>query len=117
MAKNNIIVTTQNIKTEYEYKNLYKKSIKDPKSFWDEKAHKLHWFKKWNTISKTDFINGEIQWFSGGQLNASYNCIDRHIENGFGEEIAIIWEGNDPEHSVKISYNQLLKKYLNLQML
>ena len=100
----------QYIKTEKDYKTIYNTSIKDPKSFWDEKAHRLSWFKKWDNVNKTDFINGDIQWFLGGELNASYNCIDRHIENGFGKDIALIWEGNDPGHSLKLTYNQLLKK-------
>ena len=57
-----------------------------------------------------DFVNGEIEWCSGGELNASYNCIDRHINEGHGEDIAIIWEGNDPNQSRKFSYNDLLKE-------
>ena len=57
-----------------------------------------------------DFVNGEIEWFSGGELNACYNCIDRHINEGHGEDIAIIWEGNDPNQSRKFSYNDLLKE-------
>jgi len=110
MNKHNIISNVQNIKTEKDYRNIYTDSVKNPESFWDEKAHRLSWFKKWEQVNKTDFNTGEIQWFLGGELNASYNCIDRHIENGYGEETAIIWEGNDPGHSIKLTYNQLLKK-------
>ncbi len=110
MNENIMKTNINNVKTENDYKNFYTNSIKDPKSFWDKKAHRLNWFKKWEDVSKTNFRTGEIQWFIGGELNASYNCIDRHIENGFGEDNAIIWEGNDPGHSITITYNQLLKK-------
>ena len=67
-------------------------------------------YKPWNKVREFDFVNGEIEWFSGGELNACYNCIDRHINEGHGEDIAIIWEGNDPNQSRKFSYNDLLKE-------
>ncbi|MBT3608266.1 MAG: acetate--CoA ligase, partial [Candidatus Marinimicrobia bacterium] len=64
----------------------------------------------WTSVRKFDFVNGQIEWFSGGKLNASYNCIDRHIKKGHGDETAIIWEGNDPNQSRKFTYNDLLKE-------
>ena len=64
----------------------------------------------WASVRKFDFVNGQIEWYSGGKLNASYNCIDRHIKKGHGDETAIIWEGNDPNQSRKFTYNDLLKE-------
>ena len=93
-----------------QYGELYKRSINDPTEFWEEIAQRLDWYKPWNKVREFDFINGEIEWFSGGELNACYNCIDRHINEGHGEDIAIIWEGNDPNQSRKFSYNDLLKE-------
>ena len=99
-----------NIDSLEKYKISYKKSIQSSENFWDEKAERLNWYKKWNKTKNSDFVKGEIEWFIGGEINASYNCLDRHIENGFGNEIAIIWEGNDPDHSRSFTYNELLKK-------
>ena len=93
-----------------QYEELYKRSINDPIEFWEEIAQRLDWYKPWNKVREFDFVNGEIEWFSGGELNACYNCIDRHINEGHGEDIAIIWEGNDPNQSRKFSYNDLLKE-------
>ena len=93
-----------------QYGELYKRSINDPIEFWEEIAQRLDWYKPWNNVREFDFVNGEIDWFSGGELNACYNCIDRHINEGHGEDIAIIWEGNDPNQSRKFSYNDLLKE-------
>ena len=89
---------------------MYKKSLENSEKFWGEVAERLNWYTKWNSVRDVDFRSGKIKWFSGGILNASYNCIDRHIENGFGDDTAIIWEGNDPNQSKKYSYNELLKK-------
>ena len=100
----------ENIDSLEKYKISYKKSIQSSENFWDEKAERLNWYKKWNKTKSSDFVKGEIEWFIGGEINASYNCLDRHIENGFGNEIAIIWEGNDPDHSRSFTYNELLKK-------
>ena len=99
-----------NIDSLEKYKISYKKSVQSSENFWDEKAERLNWYKKWNKTKSSDFVKGEIEWFIGGEINASYNCLDRHIENGFGNEIAIIWEGNDPDHSRSFTYNELLKK-------
>ena len=93
-----------------QYGELYKRSINDPTEFWEEIAQRLDWYKPWNKVREFDFVNGAIEWFSGGELNACYNCIDRHINEGHGEDIAIIWEGNDPNQSRKFSYNDLLKE-------
>ena len=91
------------------YDEIYKRSIDDPENFWAETAQRIHWIEPWDTVRNFDFAQGKIEWFSGGKLNACYNCIDRHIENGHGNETAIIWEGNDPNQSRKFSYSELLK--------
>ena len=93
-----------------KYQEIYKHSIENPEKFWSEIAQRIDWIKSWDTVKKHDFINGEIEWFSGGRLNASYNCIDRHIKKGYGNQTAIIWEGNDPNQSRKFSYDELLKE-------
>ena len=98
------------IPSKEKYSSLYKRSINEPIAFWEEIAGRLSWYESWHTVSQYDFINGNIEWFSGGKLNASYNCIDRHIEDGYGEKTAIIWEGNDPNQSKKLSYNELLSE-------
>ena len=111
----NIFSPTQNasknahIPSLDRYDEIYKRSIDDPENFWAETAQRIHWIKPWDTVRNFDFVQGRIEWFSGGKLNACYNCIDRHIENGHGDETAIIWEGNDPNQSRKFSYSELLK--------
>ena len=92
------------------YQKRYQDSISDPETFWAEVAQRLDWIKPWASVRKFDFVNGQIEWFSGGKLNASYNCIDRHIKKGHGDETAIIWEGNDPNQSRKFTYYDLLKE-------
>ena len=92
------------------YNKLYQDSIRDPESFWANIAQRLDWIAPWTSVRKFDFVRGQIEWFSGGKLNASYNCIDRHIKNGYGNEKAIIWEGNDPNQSRTFTYNELLKE-------
>ena len=100
-----------------QYKDLYKKSILDPEAFWAKTADRITWYKKWDQVREYDFENGSIKWFDGAKLNVSYNCLDRHVENGFGEQTAIIWEGNNPEEDQTFTYNDLLfevKKYANV---
>ena len=101
---------TSHISSLDHYKNLYEDSIKSPDSFWGKIAKRIDWFEPWNRVSNYNFSKGKINWFSGGKLNASYNCIDRHINAGYGNEVAIIWEGNDPKQSRKFTYSDLLKE-------
>ena len=93
-----------------EYKNLYDRSIKDPEDFWAEQAERLDWFKKWDIVSNNDFTKAQIKWFEGGKLNVSYNCLDRHIKAGHGDQTALIWEGNDPNTDTALSYFELLSE-------
>ena len=99
------------------YQAQYAESIQDPEAFWATIAERLTWYQKWHTIRDYDFVNGEIKWFDGGTLNACYNCLDRHIEAGYGDATAIIWEGNDPSEDKTFSYSELLaevKKFANV---
>ena len=99
------------------YHAQYAESIQDPEAFWVTIAERLTWYQKWDTVRDYDFINGEIKWFDGGTLNACYNCLDRHIEAGYGEATTIIWEGNDPSEDKTFSYSELLaevKKFANV---
>jgi len=85
--------------------------------FWGKVADRLHWVKKWDKVVEYDFVNANIKWFEGGKLNVSYNCLDRHVEAGHGEKIALIWEGNNPNESKSFTYSQLLddvKKFSNV---
>ena len=90
-----------------EFEELYQESINNPDQFWDQQARNyLSWDKEWDVVKESDLVKGEISWFKGAKLNASVNCIDRHLENN-GEKAAIIWEGDDPQDSLKITYKQL----------
>ena len=99
-----------NYKSLQNYIEEYKRSLKENDVFWSEKAERIEWFKKWKKVSDIDFTLPKIEWFIGGKLNVSYNCIDRHIKNGKGDAIAFYWEGNDPSESKKLTYNQLYDK-------
>jgi acetyl-CoA synthetase len=93
---------------EDTYHAWYKRSVEDPQSFWAEKAiEHLHWYTQWKKVQSGTLAEGNVKWFEGGTLNASYNCIDRHIEQGKGGQTAIIWEGNEGE-TLTISYAELL---------
>ena len=90
-----------------EYESLYKQSIKDPEAFWSEQARKyLNWDSDWKRVSNVDFMKGNVSWFEGGKINASVNCIDRHLKER-SKQTAIIWESDDPNESKKISYKEL----------
>lgn len=89
------------------YLRLYQQSVEQPDTFWAEQAKAfLDWFKPWDQVHASDLKQGHAEWFKGGQLNVAYNCIDRHLEQR-GEQIAIIWEGDNPAESAHITYNKL----------
>jgi acetyl-CoA synthetase len=90
-----------------QYQAMYQRSITDPDGFWSEMANEfLSWDKPWDSVVDYDFIKGEAQWFAGGKLNVSYNCIDRHLP-ARADQTAFIWEGDNPADSKHITYAEL----------
>ena len=97
-----------------EYEKLYKSSIEDPDKFWAEQAETLNWIKKFKQVKKTNFSEKiNIKWFSDGVLNASYNCLDRHLDDK-GSKPAIIWEGDNPKESKVYTFRELYKEVCKL---
>ncbi|WP_404360344.1 acetate--CoA ligase [Methylotuvimicrobium sp. KM1] len=93
--------------TPERYETLYRQSIDEPESFWAEQAEQfLDWFKPWDNVMDYNYSKGYIRWFEGGELNVSYNCLDRHLATR-GDQTAIIWESDDPAQDKKISYREL----------
>lgn len=74
-----------------EYRTMYERSVNDPEGFYAEAAAELHWFEKWNSV--VEFEAPDAKWFVGGKTNLCYNCVDRHVESGHGDQTAIVWEG------------------------
>ncbi len=99
------------------YNDMYQRSIKDPDGFWAEQAQTfLTWSRPWNKVSEWDYHKGLIRWFEGGKLNVAYNCLDRHLETR-GDQVALIWEGDDPAEDKKITYRHLhaeVSKFANV---
>jgi len=95
------------IKKMEEYRELYQKSINDPAKFWGELAEQLDWYKKWDKVLEFDFNKPEIKWFKGGKLNASYNCLDRHLNHWRSNKVALIWQGEPVEENRIFTYQQL----------
>src|SRR4030042_1285695 len=95
------------IKSLDEYKKIYQKSVDDPQKFWGEMAEQLDWFKKWDKVLVDDFKNAKHEWFVGGKLNVSYNCLDRHLKTSRKNKAAIIWEGDPPGDTRTLTYQQL----------
>ena len=97
-----------------KYLEMYDASINQPESFWREQANEfLTWSKPWETLTESNFIAGQVKWFIGGELNASFNCIDRHLKTR-GDQIAIIWEGDDLGIDKKITYTELHEQVCRL---
>src|SRR5438105_9401703 len=92
-----------------KYPEWYARSAKNPDGFWAERAKEfVTWFKPWTKISDWSFDAKDlhIHWFEGGKLNVSYNCLDRHLEKR-ADQVAILWEGDDPTKDKKITYREL----------
>jgi acetyl-CoA synthetase len=90
-----------------QYRAMYQQSLEDPEQFWAEMAHSfLSWEQRWHTVVQFDFLTGHAEWFAGGKLNVSYNCIDRHLPQLAGQT-ALLWEGDDPADSKHITYGEL----------
>jgi len=89
------------------YESMYERSLIEPDSFWAEQAETfIDWDRKWDRVSDVDFASGKIAWFEGATLNVSYNCLDRHLSER-AEQVAIIWESDDPNKSESITYKEL----------
>ena len=93
-----------------KYEEMYKESISNPIKFWSEHGKRIDWIKNYEKVRdfSYDQKNLYIKWFEDGTLNASYNCIDRHLKNN-GNKTAIIWEGDSPDEQKSITYNELYK--------
>jgi len=92
------------------YESMYEQSMSNPDKFWAEQAEIfVDWEKKWDKVSDVDFSKGKIAWFEGATLNVSYNCLDRHLPER-ADQVAIIWEGDDPSSSELITYKDLHKR-------
>ena len=90
------------------YEKMYEESINDPSLFWKEHGKRIDWIKPYSKVSDVSYNKEDlhIKWFEDGTLNASFNCLDRHLKSK-GNSVAIIWEGDDPSDSKKITYNEL----------
>ncbi|MEM1214138.1 MAG: acetate--CoA ligase [Bacteroidota bacterium] len=98
---------TLQIKNLAEYKSAWQRSVDDPEGFWAEQADTFHWQKKWDRVLDWDFKKPDVKWFVGGQLNITENCLDRHLAER-GDQVAILWEANDPNTPAKsYTYQQL----------
>ena len=86
---------TDQIKTLQDYQEIYAKSVEHPEVFWAQQAESFQWRKKWDQVLEWNFSEPNVKWFSGGKLNITENCLDRHLD-GRGDQVAILWEGNDP---------------------
>ena len=100
-------IDISHIKKE-EYSKLYNESIGNNEKFWSKVSKRIHWFKNWDKVSDIDYSQAKIKWFENGKLNVSYNCIDRHVESGHGDDVALIWEGNNPSEDKQFTYKELL---------
>jgi acetyl-CoA synthetase len=93
---------------EAKYKAMYEASLRDPEGFWREHGQRIDWFTPYTRVKNATFGPGDvaIRWFEDGTTNAAYNCIDRHLKTR-GDQVAIIWEGDDPSESKHITYREL----------
>jgi len=101
-------VAAQSLTDEATYKAMYQQSVVNPDGFWREQAERIDWIKPFTRVKQTSFDDHhvDIKWFADGTLNVSANCLDRHLETR-GDEIAIIWEGDDPSDHREITYREL----------
>ena len=94
-----------------KYQDMYKRSIEDPDGFWGEMGKRIDWIKPYTKVKNTSYApeNISIKWYEDGTLNVCANCVDRHVATR-GDQVAIIWEGDDPTEDEKITYKQLLER-------
>lgn len=100
--------------TETQYRDMYARSLRDPKNFWSEQAEKfVTWFKRWDEVLTGNFNSLNVQWFVNGKLNACYNCVDRHLEKR-SQQTAILWESDNPQEYKKLTYAELYEQVCRL---
>ena len=101
-------VAAQALIDDETYQAMYAESIADPESFWNKHGKRIDWIKPYTKIKNTKYSKEDvsIKWYEDGTLNACWNCVDRHLEE-YGDQIAIIWEGDEPDQSANITYKQL----------
>ena len=87
------------------YDKVYKESIDNPEKFWAEASTKVHWYNKWDRVLVV--VDGHYRWFVGGTMNTCYNAVDLHIENGHGDDIAIIYDSPVTNTKKTYTYNEL----------
>ncbi|CAM9586911.1 unnamed protein product [Choristocarpus tenellus] len=91
------------------YQAKYKQSLSDPEEFWGSEARStLKWFRDFDRVSQGGFAQGDVAWFTGGQLNACYNCIDQHLPQ-LANQVAIVHEGDEPGEMTTLTYSELLQ--------
>lgn len=97
-----------------KYLEMYKQSVENPEAFWGEHGKRIDWFKPYTKVKNSSFDgNVDIRWFEDGTTNVAYNCVDRHLEKR-GDQVAIIWEGDDPADSENITYKDLHERVCKL---
>ena len=96
---------------EAKYEAMYKRSVEDNEGFWADEAKRVDWIKPFTKVKDVSFAKDDlhIRWYYDGSLNVCYNCIDRHLEKK-GDDVAIIWEGDDPGTDLKITYRELYER-------
>ncbi|OEL15726.1 Acetyl-coenzyme A synthetase, chloroplastic/glyoxysomal [Dichanthelium oligosanthes] len=107
------------VSSTQQYREMYQRSIDDPARFWSEIAEDFYWKQRWNPdevcAENLDVTKGpiKIEWFKGGKTNICYNAVDRNVDAGNGDKIAMYWEGNEPSQDGKLTYSELLDKLAN----
>jgi len=102
------------LKTMDEYESMYQRSVEDPEGFWaDIAAELVDWHRPWDTVLEYDFHKPKIEWFKGGKLNVTYNCVDRHLTGWRRNKAAIIWE-SDEGRTKMYTYQSLYYKVCKL---
>ncbi|HEY8379691.1 MAG TPA: acetyl-coenzyme A synthetase N-terminal domain-containing protein, partial [Nannocystis sp.] len=97
------------VSSRADYEALYRRSVDDPAGFWAEQAERIAWHRRFDTVCDPGAAPGEIAWFIGGQLNAAYNCVDRHAAQT-PDRTAIIWARNEPGEYERISFRELQER-------
>jgi acetyl-CoA synthetase len=109
LTENRVFEPAAEFKSKALWSNsaIYDRAGRDPEGFWAEQARALHWFKEWERVM--DWNPPWVKWFVGGKLNASYNCLDRHVESGGGDKVAFYWEG-EPGDERTVTYRELYEE-------